>query len=466
MTSKTAQSKPETGQQLGLRDLQAQVETLQLELAQKNLEMAQKDLLVHQGHQAFLEAAEKLQYSYKRLQEEVAGLNLELDQKNKELERNLIERDKVKNYLSNIFESQANGVFVTDLQGRVTSVNRSGLRMLGAKAQALTGRHINKVLRCKVVPAKAEPMTESGGMADFQQSITFTREDGEALKLQASGTVMNGENQQPLGYIVNVHDVTKLKRLEEHAERRNRFTAMGEMAANIAHEIRNPLGSIELFASLVRKGLMEGDERLELVNHISTGVASMNHIISNLLEYTKPRPVSLQKVNLHHHVSEVAEFTRFSASQNQVDLKLGLKAKRFHINGDPEHLKQVFHNLILNAVQAMPEGGGLNIASRVRTLTSPGLLRRFGDGAAEIPGRLEVVELSFKDTGMGMPEEVQNQIFDPFYSTKARGTGLGLAIVQNIIESHQGIIDVESRNHQGTTFVLMFPLLGKERAGV
>ena len=461
MTSKTAHTKPAPAMALDLRELQARVETLQLELAQKNLEMAQKDLLVNQGHQAFLQAAEKLQESYKRLQKEVAGLNLELDQKNKELERNLIEMDKVKNYLSDIFESQANGVFVTDMEARVTTVNRAGLRMLGERADSLAGRPLNEVLRCEIIPVRTHHEGGAEPMAEFDENITFARDDGETLRLQASLTVMTGENQEPQGYIVNVQDVTQLKKLEEHVERRNRFTAMGEMAANIAHEIRNPLGSIELFASLVRKGLPHGDEKLELVNHISNGVASMNHIISNLLEYTKPRPLTLQKVDAHQLVTEVAEFTSFSASHNKVRFALALKAKQHRINGDPEHLKQVFHNLILNAVQAMPEGGKLTIASRSRTLTNARQLSRLGDGAGQGAQRREVVELSFTDTGCGMSEDIQKQIFDPFFSTRSLGTGLGLAIVHNIIESHHGVIDVESRDRQGTTFVLMFPLIAK-----
>jgi signal transduction histidine kinase len=266
---------------------------------------------------------------------------------------------------------------------------------------------------------------------------------------------MTGDNEQQQGYIVNVQDVTLLKKLEEQAARRDRFTAMGEMAANIAHEIRNPLGSIELFASLVKKGLPPKDDKLEYINHITNGVASMNHIISNLLEYTKPRPVALQKVDLHKLVEETVEFTRFSASQNQVQMGLSLKARQCRIHGDPELLKQVFHNLILNAVQAMPDGGALHIASRQRKLTNPDLLSRLSSVDAE--RQREVVELSFKDEGAGMPGEIRKQIFDPFFTTKARGTGLGLSIVHNIMESHRAVIDVESAARQGTTFVLMFP---------
>ena len=136
MSNNPANRRPEGELPLNIQDLQALVETLQMELAQKNLELAQMKLLVEQGHQAFLEAAEKLQESYKSLQRDVAGLNLQLDEKNKELEGNLAELENVKNHLSNIFESQANGMFVTDLDGNVRRVNRAGLRLLGVEANA------------------------------------------------------------------------------------------------------------------------------------------------------------------------------------------------------------------------------------------------------------------------------------------------------------------------------------------
>ncbi|MCH7478540.1 MAG: PAS domain S-box protein [SAR324 cluster bacterium] len=351
---------------------------------------------------------------------------------------------------------------MTDLDGGITSVNRAGLAMLGREAEALVGMNVKKVMGAQLIPSPARP-PDTESRLEVGEPIPFTRSDGEVLQLQVSVNLMTDETQSPLGYILNVQDVTLLKKLEEHAERRNRFTAMGEMAANIAHEIRNPLGSIELFASFVKKGLAEQDDKMELVNHISSGIASMNHIISNLLEYTKPRPVSLIRLNLHDLLGEVVEFTRFMADQNQVEIDLKLAAERPWVLGDGEHLKQVFHNLFLNAVQAMPEGGRLVLSTRKCSLTKAKLISRFGEGSS-LSEPLDVIEVACRDSGPGIPPEIQRRIFDPFFSTKARGTGLGLAIVHNIIESHRGAIDVESRNGEGTTFILMFPLIPDEGA--
>ncbi|MBI4083635.1 MAG: PAS domain S-box protein [Candidatus Lambdaproteobacteria bacterium] len=428
--------------------LVARIEALEMELAQK-------DVLLHQGFGQFIHAAENLRESHKLLQQKVASLNLELDEKNRELERNLTEKEKVKAYLSNIFESLAIGVLVTDLQGAITSVNRAGTGLLGASAEALIGQPVNGLLHAAVLPANV-PAAGGAPGAEPDEPLTYTR-GGETLRLQVSSSPMHGEGR-PLGYILNVQDVTLLKRLEEHAARRNRLTAMGEMAANIAHEIRNPLGSIELFASLVRKGLPVADEKVVLMDHIFSAVQSMNHIISNLLQYTKPRPVSRKALELNALLRDGAEFSGYLARHNGIGMALKLKARRSAIRGDGELLKQVFHNLFLNAVQAMPDGGTLTIASRCLSLSDPKLLARFGDLPPGARGR-EVIEVRLSDTGVGMPADVRRQIFDPFFTTKSRGTGLGLAIVHSILDSHQATIDVESRVGQGTTFTLMFPLM-------
>ena len=437
--------------------LEEQVRALKTELSRKDSEIAQKDLLLKQGFEAFTEAAENLQASHKRLQQKVAELNLELEDTNKELAKNLVEKEKVKTYLSNIFESLDTGVLVTDLEGGITSVNRTGIGLLGASSEGLAGSNVNEVLDTQLIP-----MTNAdrgNNQQELEEPLPFHRSDGESLLLQVSVSRMIGDDARPLGYILNVQDVTLLKKLEEHAGRRNRFTTMGEMAANMAHEIRNPLGSIELFTSLLRKG-MEGDgEKLALMNHISAGIVSMNHIISNLLEYSKPRAAKLERLDLHEVLQELVDFHSFRAAQNQVELIGKLSEGSIWIKGDPELLKQVFHNLLLNGMQAMAEGGKLILTTRQRTVTSRKLLKRLTPEGEKPPEKMEVAEISVKDTGSGMPKDIQRQIFDPFFTTKDRGTGLGLAIVHSIVEAHKGVIDVESEVDKGTTFLLMFPMI-------
>ncbi|MCH8076721.1 MAG: PAS domain S-box protein, partial [SAR324 cluster bacterium] len=244
------------------------VEEMALRIKSLEVELEQKNVLLEQGFAAFTQAAEKLQQSHKGLQRRIASLNLELAEKNLELEQNLVEKEKVKTYLSNIFESLPVGVFVMDLEGGVTSVNRAALDMIGLPAEQLMGINVNDVLGQPLFDfgpggsPDGAAATQAGASAaeSIAEPITYHRGEGGTLRLQVSFTPMEGDGAT-LGHILNLQDVTLLKRLEEQAERSNRFTAMGEMAANIAHEIRNPLGSIELFASLVKKGLAGNPEQ-------------------------------------------------------------------------------------------------------------------------------------------------------------------------------------------------------------
>ena len=435
-------------------ELAARIKSLEVELEQKTG-------LLEQGFEDFTQAAERLQESHRKLQRQIADLDLELAAKNRELEQNLLEKEKVKTYLSNIFESLPVGVFVMDLEGGVTSVNRAALDMIGLPAEQLMGINMNEIMGQPLFDFGLGAASEGsqGGAETLEAAgsvTTYHRGDGVALRLQVSFTPMEGGGAT-LGYILNLQDVTLLKRLEEQAERSNRFTAMGEMAANIAHEIRNPLGSIELFASLVKKGLGGNPEQMVLMNHISSGIAGMNHVISNVLEYTKPRPASLKTLNLPRLLREIGEFSSYMAGQNGVKLVFDLPSQPVDILGDEDLLKQVFHNLILNAVQAMTEGGNLTISAKPLTLTQPRQRARFNGAVVGDPGKIKVLEVCFEDTGPGIPKETRRKIFDPFFTTKSRGTGLGLAIVHHIIESHQATIDVESRRNKGTRFVFMFP---------
>ncbi|MBI3991977.1 MAG: PAS domain S-box protein [Candidatus Lambdaproteobacteria bacterium] len=418
-----------------------ELDSLRVKVRTLELERSQMKLLLDQGFNNFQVTADKLG----RI---IENLNDRLETKNQELERNLAEMEKVKTYLANIFESLAVGVLVTDVEGHITSVNRRGVQILGLGAEQLIGQPVHELLGI----APVHGTTSGQSRADLEDPVSFVRVDRETLKLKISVSPMPG------GFILNVQDVTQLIRLEETAERRNRFTAMGEMAANIAHEIRNPLGSIELFASLVRKSLPPNTEPAQLINHISSAVASMNHIISNLLAYTKPRPVNRDRMHLGHLLRDSAEFLGFLAEKHNVTVHLELKARRTQILGDEEMLKQVVHNLFLNAVQAMPDGGTLTIATRNLKLTDARQIARFQPVHGPTPAAQEVIEVSVRDTGAGMPEEIQKQVFDPFFTTKARGTGLGLAIVHNIIEAHRATIDLESAPNVGTNMILTFPV--------
>ena len=228
-------------------------------------------------------------------------------------------------------------------------------------------------------------------------------------------------------------DITERKQTEAEEERNKRLIAMGEMMAGIVHEMRNPLCSIELYASMLHKEL-EGTELESLARGVSTGVRSVNNILSNMLYFAKPRSPKLRPVSVQSIVEEslslvlpVADSRNISISKSLINCSLCV---------DEGLIKQVLMNLFLNAIQAMEKGGNLGITTEVRD-----------DGFC----------INVSDTGEGIDEATIERIFDPFFTTRQEGTGLGLSISLKIMQSHGGTIKVKSKPGIGSSFSLVFP---------
>ncbi|MBF0277807.1 MAG: PAS domain S-box protein [SAR324 cluster bacterium] len=415
--------------------------------------------LLQQGFEAFKQATLKLQAYYHGLEEKVDELNHELAQKNKELELNLQERERVRNYLTNIFESSAIGFIVTDLDGIITSVNQIGLRLIGEPLKELQGTRLNDVFKSAILPWNPTLADLKFYENAKEQELEFQDPGGKKLRLLLSLSLMYSEFGDILGLIVNVQDISELKKLEAQAERKNRFTVMGEMGATLAHEIRNPLGSIELFSSLLKKEMDPESSQQQLIGHISSAIQSMNHVISNILEYTKPQTSTRGEIiGVHGLLNEILGLTLHLVDDHYVRVQTDFQANTTRIRGDNELLKQVFRNLLANAAQSILEEGVVTIKTRNIRTNNEKILKRFRGFLGE-KENLHLIEISIQDTGIGMLPEVKKKIFDPFFTTKERGTGLGLAIVHNIIEAHGAVIDVESEIDQGTQMTLLFPVM-------
>jgi len=385
---------------------------------------------------SFNEATERLQTSYAELERQVHSLNLELEGKNRELEENLLEKEKVKNYLHHILESLSNGVVVVDRDKRITIMNQAAEAMFNLDAQNTIGRYLNSL--SGTLPLDLDRMLLRS--ADDKRSGELTELSGKSGTMYISLGVapfMAGDDDFQ-GTIFILQDVTRLKRLEEKESRRNRLMAMGEMAASIAHEIRNPLGSIELFASLLKRELQTDADKAELAQQIVSGVKHLDNVISNLLLFTRHGRLNFKLTGLHAFIKESLAMVSYAIDQNGIEVRYEFDDSDPLAWIDPQLIQQVLFNLILNAVQAMPEGGIITIVSRSHE---------------------ESVEIGVCDTGLGILKEHRDAIFNPFFTTKERGMGLGLAIVHNIIEAHQGSIEVESVPGGGTRFNLLIPLL-------
>lgn len=397
-------------------------------------------------------SAERLQDSYNQLQQQIGSLNLELEEKNEQLKCNLREKERSKDHLYSILESLPSGVVVVDGEGKVTTFNRAAELIIGKAKEAVAGSDFKQMLKPllphafpNIIPPSDPGLSEGEGV--------LTQEQGREVQVQF--TIIPLREQDSVtrkiveSSIIIFQDVTRLRRLEEQAERTSRLTAMGEIAVSIAHEVRNPLGSIELLATLLKQEAKGDADKQKLTDYIVAGVKSIDYIINNLLLFSKPQPPIFKQVTINTFLNDVLIFIAPSLKLAQIELVTAFAEGEFLVLGDAELLKQVFLNVIWNAIQAMPYGGELIVSAELEKSTV-----HPSKGAG-------YVEINIADSGMGIAEEDQDKIFNPFFSTKEKGAGLGLAIVHNIVEAHGGIIGVESELGKGSAFTITLPLLDK-----
>ena len=395
-----------------------------------------------QNMEAFNEVTAQLQNSYDELQGRVKKLDLELSDKNDELEKNLAEKERVKNYLNDILESQTNGVIVVDRAGSITTCNKTTGTITGIKPQSCLGKSLNEVF--PLFESVVARLGKSRGET-ISQDKDIANANGGTLHIRISASPVWDNHGGQIGTILILQDMTEFRRMEELAQRNQRLREMGEMAAGIAHEIRNPLASIELFASLLKKDLEGDSEKEDLVQHIRAGVQNMDRIISTLLLFAKSAQPSQQQCDINLLLTECLEGIGNVIIPENINVIRKSGPGTLLANGDRELLRQVFPNLINNAIQAMPEGGELNLITKKSSVSSPGSMAR------------QYISVTVTDNGVGMSADNLAKIFNPFFTTKDKGTGLGLAISHNIIKAHQGSIDAVSEEGKGTSFTVKIP---------
>lgn len=227
--------------------------------------------------------------------------------------------------------------------------------------------------------------------------------------------------------------------LQALADRTDRMKLLGEMAAQVAHEIRNPLGGIKGFASLLKRDLADHPQMEQMADYIIEGTDNLNRLVGQILHYARPLQPHLEKVDLIAVLKELKLHIAADESINRHNITLAIDTafEELFLSLDPSLFKAAMLNLIVNAAQAMPDGGALSIC----------IQKKFGHAV-----------LTITDTGIGISEENLAKIFSPFFTTKSEGNGLGLAETQKIIQAHKGTIEVASTVGKGTTFIIKLPL--------
>ena len=358
----------------------------------------------------------------------------QLKEKEKELERlkALAEQraDTVESFNENILQCVTSGVMTFDKECRLTTINRAGEEMLGmGREQA-----INKTCRdlfgesdiITVIRDTLEKKTPSDRM-----EAMLERPAGK-LWLGYNTALLTDQQNAALGVILSCSDLTEVKRLHEQVELRERLTALGEMSAGIAHELRNPMAVISGYLNLLAKKTVP--EHQAIIRDITTEINGMNRIIGDLLTFARPASLNRVKINVKEMIEScLANALQATNAASRITTVLKLDAIEAVV--DEVLMRQAFTNLIQNAIEAMPDNGTITIEA----------------------SRNHELRITVQDTGAGIPTEHLKKVFLPFYTTKDKGTGLGLALVHKIILSHGGRIELESAEGKGSIFRVILP---------
>ncbi len=393
--------------------------------------------LLLEAFQVFTRASSSLESAFQQLQARAQRLSEELELKNKALERSLRDKEEVEKFLNTVLERLPCGVLALDHNGNVTLCNPTAARIL---EEPCADGEVRRRQSAAFKDFLADSVTRDTGVSDME--VPYVR--GEELRILAtSGTPLTGSSGERSGTLHIIRDITRLKTLEEQSKRSERLSAMGEMAVELAHEIRNPLGSIELFASLLEKELPSGGDPVRWAENIRVASRSLNNIVSNMLQFANPLSPVLKEVDLHDVIAEVVSFIEPVMRQREIVLESRLRSLAPEVFGDRGLLRQLIMNLLLNAMQAMPSKGSVVIET--------------SDPFADQNAACTAVQMCVKDSGVGIAPENLARIFDPFFTTNHNGTGLGLSVVNQIVEKHSGSIRVESELRVGTMFTVVLP---------
>ncbi|MBX3308222.1 MAG: PAS domain S-box protein [Nitrospira sp.] len=380
--------------------------------------------LLQAAFQSFDEAAHTLQQSYSALTARVEEMDAELAQSNDALRRQLVDNEAMRVRLDGILESLSTGVVVVDECGVITRSNRAAEQLLGASDVELRNHRIPEVLAERGLTVSDRPQR-------IGQSV-----------VSISQVPLRNDSGDDSGQLVLLQDITRVYQLEEQLQRKDRLAAMGELIGRIAHEIRNPLGSVELFASLLQRDLDAHEPTQRYAQQISQAVRLMDGLLANLLLYMRPVRLTRAWHDSESLLNDSIELAAHVIAKVPVNIRMDISREVPLLWCHDGQLKQVVVNLIVNAVQAMPNGGELGIS------LSREPLQTLGSSA---------VRLTVRDSGMGIDPAHRSCLFDPFFTTKDEGTGLGLAIVHSIVDAHHGRIDVESTVGQGTACSIILP---------
>jgi two-component system sensor histidine kinase PilS (NtrC family) len=345
-----------------------------------------------------------------------------------------------------VIDSLISGLVTTDFQGRILTFNRAAALISGVSGESAVGRRIGEILRFppELTASIASELGDATSRRAHRAEFPYRTPDGRLIEVGLSASHLHTPGGSA-GLLFTFQDVTDVKKLERDARLRQRLAAVGEMAAGIAHEIRNPLASMSGSIQILRQELPLSTEQAQLMDIVLRESERLNDTIRSFLAYARPQRFQIARLDVRRVLNDTAVLLRNSAEVKEGHLvEVDVPATEVLFEADENQVRQIVWNLATNGLRAMRSGGRLRLAARAEPAPD--------DRGAD------TVVLEVKDEGVGIPSDELEGIFQPFHGSFSRGTGLGLAIVHRIVSDYSGEIFVSSTPGAGTTVTVRLPV--------
>ncbi len=401
---------------------------------------------LEQAFKQFSLETERLERTYQSLQERFKAAQTTLQESQTRLSGKLAELDFTSRYLESILHHISQGILFIDLQGIVTTYNAAAQQLLHIPEKELLfrpftdffsdtflGFSLKATFASKQCPRMMFiSIAHEGQESEIEVEATFV-----SMSQQAYPLAHRQADSPPIqGLLILLRNITKVRRLQQMANQHDHLRELGELMSHLAHEIRNPLGGIKGYASLLAQDLADRPASQDMAKAIIQGVDGLDQFVTQVM--ARPFQPQIEMVDLIPFIDEIRQLMQADAAWNaRIHFQVKTPVQSLLVPIDPHYFQSALLNLFVNATQAMPEGGDLII---------------------EIEPHSSWVTLRVRDTGTGIAPEHLTRIFSPFFTTKQTGHGLGLAEVKKVIQAHHGWIEVQSEVGKGTTFIMKIPL--------
>ncbi|MCC6141764.1 MAG: PAS domain-containing protein [Nitrospira sp.] len=351
--------------------------------------------------------------------------------------------EEVKGLARNILESIPTGVVTVDRNGQITAVNPSATVTLQRSTDTLLGQSYEDVfVEGETIRLVLDGVLQSHRHVDHHDMPYDTT--GQPRTIRVTTADLAGDDGRSAGAIVLLKDVTELLNLERRVRVADKLTGLHTLSAGVAHELRNPLSAVDLNLHLLEEELKEqgalGKQSIHYIHVLNAECRRLSVILDNFMKFARSGSMGMHEVHVLAAIEHIMALMQFDAEERKILFTHTVETALPPVLGDETQIGQVLLNIVVNAFHAMPDGGQCHITAETRTT----------DGK-------HWVEISVKDTGLGIQQEALPRLFEPFYTTNPNGTGLGLAIAYRIMQDHEGTITVSSAPGHGTTVTIGFP---------